>query len=351
MSANEASELRLDYKDIAARKLIIVIEGLPVGDQEAATSGAGGTPSSAGSAYGRGASPSAPLTEDAETIGEAMGAAPALFIPLLLAAWRGKEALALELIAATLDEAAAEDGASAISLTEYARAVLYNGLGRYRESFAAAQRGCCNDVGAVVPWVQDELVEAAARSNAREVAREAVGLLDEQMSVDETDWGRGVRARSAALLSDGYQAEALYRRAIELLARSGIAVHLARAQLVYGEWLRRENRRLDARLELRAAYETFDHLDASGFAERAFRELRATGETARKRIDEARDTLTPQEAQIARLAGEGLSNPEIGARLYISPRTAQYHLRKVFRKLDITSRNQLCRIPPSRLDG
>ena len=150
-------------------------------------------------------------------------------------------------------------------------------------------------------------------------------------------------------MSDGEAAEALYREAIERLGRTRIAVHLARAHLVYGEWLRRENRRVDAREQLRIAHEMFSQWGAEAFAERARRELRATGETARVRTDETRGLLTPQEAQIARLAQEGLSNPEIGAQLFISPRTVQYHLRKVFAKLEITSRNQLSRLPSGSL--
>jgi DNA-binding CsgD family transcriptional regulator len=159
----------------------------------------------------------------------------------------------------------------------------------------------------------------------------------------------GVHARSAALLGEGEHAEVLYREAVELLRRSRSAAQLARAQLVYGEWLRRENRRVDARVQVRAAHDAFTDVAASGFAERTLRELLATGETARKRTDETRDDLTPQEAQIARLAQDGYSNPEIGAQLFISPRTVQYHLRKVFRKLEIDSRRQLVRFPASRL--
>jgi len=151
------------------------------------------------------------------------------------------------------------------------------------------------------------------------------------------------------LLTDGPSAEPLYKEAVMRLADGRLAPHLARAQLVYGEWLRRENRRLDARQQLRAAHDTFSRIGAEGFAERARRELSATGETARRRTDDTRGVLTAQEAQIARLARDGLSNPEIGAQLFISPRTVQYHLRKVFQKLDITSRNQLGRLPASRL--
>ena len=173
--------------------------------------------------------------------------------------------------------------------------------------------------------------------------------LEERTGAAGTDWALGVRASSRALLTDGQAAEPLYREAIERLERTRIAVQLARAHLVYGEWLRRENRRVDAREHLRAAHEMFSQAGAQAFADRAQRELLATGETARVRSEETRDVLTPQEAQVARLAREGLSNPEIGAQLFISPRTVQYHLRKVFQKLEISSRNQLGRVPAGRL--
>jgi DNA-binding CsgD family transcriptional regulator len=194
-----------------------------------------------------------------------------------------------------------------------------------------------------------ELVEAAARSGAPELASEALEQLSETTRASGTNWALGVEARSRALLSEGDAAEQLYREAIERLARTRVRVELTRAHLVYGEWLRRENRRVDAREHLRAAHEVFSLMGTEAFADRARRELLATGETVRERIDEAHDVLTPQEAQIARLARDGFSNPDIGVRLFISPRTVQYHLHKVFLKLDISSRNQLGRVPPSRL--
>ena len=175
--------------------------------------------------------------------------------------------------------------------------------------------------------------------------------LEERTGAAGTDWALGVQARSRALLSDGPDADSLYREAIERLERSRITVHVARAHLVYGEWLRRENRRIAAREHLRAAHEMFSTMGAEAFAERARRELLATGETARKRTDETQDALTPQEAQIALLARDGLSNPEIGAQLFLSPRTVQYHLHKVFQKVGLTSRNQLSRLPSSRLSS
>jgi DNA-binding CsgD family transcriptional regulator len=187
------------------------------------------------------------------------------------------------------------------------------------------------------------------RGNRPELAATALERLSERTRASGTDWALGIEARSRALLTDGPSAEPLYEEAVERLAHGRLAPHLARAQLVYGEWLRRENRRLDAREQLRAAHDTFGRIGAEGFAERARRELSATGETARRRTDETRSVLTAQEAQIARLARDGLSNPEIGAQLFISPRTVQYHLHKVFQKLDITSRNQLGRIPAGSL--
>jgi DNA-binding CsgD family transcriptional regulator len=184
-------------------------------------------------------------------------------------------------------------------------------------------------------------VEAAVRTEKREVASNALAQLEERTRASGTDWALGIQARSEALLSDGEVGEDLYRRAIERLARSRIAVHAARARLVYGEWLRRESRRVEARNQLRAAYEMFSHFGANAFAERARRELLATGETVRIRTNEARIALTPQEAQVARLAAEGRTNPEIGAQLFISPRTVEYHLRKVFAKLGLSSRKAL----------
>jgi DNA-binding CsgD family transcriptional regulator len=349
MSANE---LRLDYNDLVAGQLVIVIRGLPTNDDDAYTPGAGELPkpSPAGSKHSRShGSPSSPLIEEVEAINDATGYAPALFTPLLLAAWRGQEALVLALIAAMNEEATAEDAGRATALTEYAKAVLYNGLGRYEHAVVAAQRACAQEGLGLFSWARLELVEAGARGDARAVATDALRHLEERIHADGIDWAHGVWARSAALLSDGNAAEALYREAIERFDRGRVAVHLSRAQLVYGEWLRRKNRRVDAREQLRAAHHTFSGIAAEAFAERARRELLATGETARSRTDDTRDILTPQEAQIARLARDGLSNPEIGAQLFISPRTVQYHLRKVFLKLDITSRNKLSRVPPNHL--
>jgi DNA-binding CsgD family transcriptional regulator len=236
-----------------------------------------------------------------------------------------------------------------VTVAHWFHALLCNGLGRYEEALTAAQVAAKHQEEFSAPrWGLVELVVAAARSGAPELASDALEQLSETTRASGTDWALGVEARLRALLSDGDAAERLYREAIERLARTRVRVELARAQLVYGEWLRREQRRVDAREHLRTAYEMFSHMGVEGFAERARRELLATGGTARRRTEETRGVLTPQEAQIARLARDGLSNPQIGAQLFISPRTAQYHLHKVFLKLDITSRAQLGRVPVDR---
>jgi len=291
------------------------------------------------------------LTDEAASILEATGSAPAGYWKLLLAAWRGDEAQALEYMSRGLENTTGRGEGRAISGWGYVTALLYNGLGRYEEALAGARRASDYDDLLLYGFSLVELVEAAARSGAHEEAAAACRQLEVRTSAAGTDWALGVQARSRALLSEGQAAETLYSEAIARLEHTRIAVHLARARLVYGEWLRRENRRVDAREHLRAAHEMFSDAGAEAFAERARRELLATGETARARSTETRDALTPQEAQIAQLARDGLSNPEIGAQLFISPRTVQYHLRKVFQKLDITSRNQLGRLPEEVLSS
>jgi DNA-binding CsgD family transcriptional regulator len=285
----------------------------------------------------------AALIEDANEISEATGNAPLAYTSLLLAAWRGHEAEALQLIETDVRDAKARGEGRAIGLAECATAVLYNGLGRYEDALAAAQRACEHDDLGFFGWSLVELVEAAARSGSRDVASAALARLEERTHAAGTDWALGVEARSRALVSDGDAADALYREAIERLARTRIAVHVARARLVYGEWLRRENRRIDAREQLRVAYGAFCAMGAQAFAERARGELLATGETVRRRAPETLDELTAQEAQVARLARDGHTNSEIGAQLFISPRTVEYHLHKVFGKLGIGSRRELRR--------
>ena len=234
-----------------------------------------------------------------------------------------------------------------LSDIEWASAMLYNGLGRYEDARAAAQQVLAYPHDPLFSFIVPEFIEAAARSGRTEGADDALERLAESTRASGTDWALGIEARSRALLSDGEAAEYLYREAIERLGRTRIRFELARAHLLYGEWLRRERRRMDAREQLRRAHEMLSDMGAEAFAERARRELAATGETVRKRSVETRDQLTAQEAQIARLARDGLSNPEIGARLFISPRTVEYHLHKVFTKLRIGSRIQLDGALPS----
>jgi DNA-binding CsgD family transcriptional regulator/tetratricopeptide (TPR) repeat protein len=288
------------------------------------------------------------LFAEADAIREASGSAPLWYTSLLLAAWRGQESRALEMIQLGLDDASARGEGRAITLAHYATAVLFNGLGGYEDALAAAQRACAYDDLGLFGWALVELVEAGIRSNEHEVASDALLRLAERTRAAGTDWALGIEARSRALESHGDVADALYREAIERLGRTRIAVHAARAHLLYGEWLRRENRRVDARQHLRAAHEMFSRMGAEAFAERTRRELAATGETVRRRTVETLDELTTQEAQVARLARDGHTNTEIGTQLFISPRTVEYHLRKVFTKLDISSRKELRAALPVR---
>jgi DNA-binding CsgD family transcriptional regulator len=289
----------------------------------------------------------AALVEEADAITEATGNAPLGYTSLVLAAWRGQEAQALGLIEASREDATERGEGRAITLAEYATAVLYNGLGRYEAALVAAQRASEHDDLGLLGWALIELVEAAARSRDPELAADALERLSERTGLSGTDWALGIEARSRALLEDGQAAEDLYLEATERLGRCRIKVHVARARLLYGEWLRRQNRRIDARENLRAAHELFSTIGAEAFAERAARELLATGEKARKRTADTRGQLTAQETQIAERARDGHSNPEIGAQLFISPRTVEYHLHKVFTKLEISSRNELQRVLPS----
>jgi DNA-binding CsgD family transcriptional regulator len=228
-----------------------------------------------------------------------------------------------------------------VGISHYVAALLYNGLGRYQDALAAAEIACEYDDLGVQAWALTELIEAAARGGGREIGADALLRLSETTRASGTDWALGIEARSRALLSEDDAAEPLYLEAVERLARTLVRVELARSHLVYGEWLRRAGRRVDARVQLRTAYDMFTRIGAEGFGERARRELLATGETVRKRNVETLYELTSQETQIARLAGEGRTNPEIGAQLFISPRTVEWHLRKVYPKLGITSRRQL----------
>jgi DNA-binding CsgD family transcriptional regulator len=280
----------------------------------------------------------AALIEESDAITQATEMAPLKYASLLLAAWRGVEVDALGLIDAGKIEATARGEGMALRLSEWITALLYNGLGRYQDAYTAAQRACGPDDLAISAWALVEQIEAGVHSGVPDATASALARLSESTQAAGTDWALGIEARCRALLSGD---EALYREAIERLERTRIRVELARSRLLYGEWLRREQRRVDAREQLRAAHEMFSTMGAEGFAERARVELLATGETVRKRTVETRDELTAQEAQIARLARDGRTNPEIGAQLYISPRTVEWHLRNVFTKLGIRSRREL----------
>ena len=289
----------------------------------------------------------ASLLEEAKDLTPATGSNIAPYGAVFFAAWRGREAEATELIEATMNEVAARGEGAGLTLVHYTSAVLYNGLGRYEDALAAAQEATAypQELG-MATWGLVELIEAATRTGNGERAAEALERLSKTARDSGSDWGLGLEARSRALLSSGEAAELLYREAIERLGRTHVRLALARAQLLYGEWLRREKRRLDAREQLRAAHELLTAMGVEAFARRAERELLASGETARERTVETGAELTAQESQIARLARDGLSNPEIGAQLFISPRTVQYHLHKVFAKLDISSRTELERALP-----
>lgn len=281
------------------------------------------------------------LIAEAEAITAATGNAPLKYSSLMLIAWRGREADAVDVIDTGIEDATARGEGRAVGFAQYAKALLYNGIGHYEEALEAARSACAHDDLGVFGLALTELVEAGARCDRRDLAIDAMRRLEERTRASATDWALGIEARSRALLGEDEVAENLYREAIERLGRTRIRVELVRAQLEYGEWLRRENRRVDAREQLRRAYDAFASMGAEGFADRARRELLASGEKVRKRLDHTRDELTPQERQIAVLARDGLSNSEIGSRLFISPRTVEWHLRKVFAKLGIKSRMSL----------
>jgi DNA-binding CsgD family transcriptional regulator len=287
------------------------------------------------------------VIEECNSLTAVTGTAPLGYAASLLLVWQGDEAKVRDHFAWALHDTTVRGEGRATAQIGFMLAILYNGLGRYDEALASA-RGTCeyDDVG-VFGFGLIELIEAAARTATFDVAAEALRELEARTVAAGTDWALGTLARSRALLSDGEAAEALYVEALDRLGRCRVVVHLARAHLLYGEWLRRQNRRGDARRHLRTACDMFHGMGAEAFAERARRELLATGETARKRAVETRDALTPQEAQIARLSAEGHTNPEIGSQLFISPRTVEYHLRKVFTKLGITSRRELRKALPA----
>jgi DNA-binding CsgD family transcriptional regulator len=297
-----------------------------------------------GGDFGRAAS----LIAEADGVIEVTGAQVAPYGALVLAGFQGRETHASSLIDATIEEFTAGGQGTAVQYARWARSVLMNGLGRYGEAIVAAQEASDDTPELFVSvWAAIELLEAATRCDEAELAHEALERIVAATAVAPTDWALGIAARSRALISQGELADRLYREAIERLGHSPLRPELARAHLLYGEWLRRENRRIDARAQLRTADELLAAIGMEAFAERAGRELQATGETVRKRRADTRNDLTAQERQIAQLARDGLSNPQIGARLFLSPRTVEWHLRKVFSKLGIRSRRELGSTLPS----
>ncbi|HET8894619.1 MAG TPA: AAA family ATPase [Gaiellaceae bacterium] len=282
-------------------------------------------------------SAAARLIDEADLIAEATGNTPLVNAPMILAAWRGDEARASQLIGATSEQSTRRRWTS----NNYARAVFYNGLGRHDAALEAAREAMQPDPIGYGTWLVPELAEAASRSGDRAQLEFTLAWLSERTRMLNSDWANGIEARVRALLSAGEVADAHYQESIAHLSRTGVRVELARSHLLYGEWLRRERRRIDAREHLRTAFEALTDMGADAFARRAERELRATGEHARTRTAGTLGDLTSQETQIAQLVAEGNTNREIAAQLFISPSTVEYHLRKVFRKLGVKSRTQL----------
>ncbi|HET6547888.1 MAG TPA: AAA family ATPase [Solirubrobacter sp.] len=274
--------------------------------------------------------------DEIDAITQATGLPPLKYAALMLAAARGDEAR--ELFEAAWQNGTERGEGSGLAQFLWVTALRDNGRGRYGEALAAARQACEREDVMAYGWALVELIEAGVRVDRRDEAAAALDRLRERTQASGTEWALGTEARCRGLVADD---ESGYQESIERLARSRAALELARSRLLYGEWLRRENRRVDAREQLRAAHDAFSHMGAAAFAERARRELLATGETARRVAADTRDALTPQEIQVARMAGDGHTNPEIGAQLFISPRTVEYHLRKVFRKLDVSTRKDL----------
>jgi DNA-binding CsgD family transcriptional regulator len=289
-------------------------------------------------------STAAALVEEARSVQEAAGITEAAYGALTYGAWRGHAHATRELIEVKMREARARGEGIGVAVCEYARAVLHNGLGQYDAALAAAFGACADPQELVVHnWGLSELIESAARTGRTDLAADGFQRLSTRARASGTHWALGMEARARALLSDGDTAEGAFREAIEHLERARVRAELARAHLVYGEWLRQADRRIDARSELGTAYEMFTAMGLDGFAERTRRELLATGATVRTGTTDARDALTSQEVLIARLAREGMSNPEIGGQLFISAKTVEWHMRKVFTKLGISSRRELRR--------
>jgi DNA-binding CsgD family transcriptional regulator len=281
------------------------------------------------------------LTAEETAIRQVTGGVSLRFGRLVLAAWQGHEAETVEIHAAAVQEATARGNDAEVALAELAWAVLHNGLGNYAAALDAAERACKSLDPPHANLALPELIEAASRAEQPERAAAGLEQLDMRARASGTRWALGLAARSRALVSTGPTAEKHYREAIELLRACRMAVHLARTHLVYGEWLRREGRRQAARQQLRTAHDMLSGIGAEAFAARAARELRATGEHPRRRSAQPSDALTAQELQIARLVATGATSREVGAQLFLSPRTIEAHLRSIFRKLGISSRRQL----------
>jgi len=291
----------------------------------------------------------ASLIAEAEAIAAATGSGFARYAAVFLAGFRGAEAEAAPLIEAVITAARAVGQGLGVQWSQWISAIMYNSLGRYEQALAEAQQAAEQAPELFISmWALAELIEAASRTGQTALAADALGRLAEATSTGQSDWGQGIYARCRALLSDGADAEGWYGEAVGRLSRTGFRSELARAYLLYGEWLRRQGRRADARAQLRTAHEMFAAIGMLAFAERARRELLATGEHVRVRTLDRQGELTPQEAQIARMARAGLSNPEIGGQLFLSARTVEWHLGKVFAKLEITSRRQLQQALPDR---
>jgi DNA-binding CsgD family transcriptional regulator len=338
--ATRAANFLWDYDsclDIAMRAVQLARDSGALEVLAAADNACGQT-----AAFGGDFAHAAQLIAEVDAVKEATRTRIAPHAALALAGIRGQEAEASELINGVITEATAAGQGTAVQYARWAYSVLMNGLGRYDDALAAAVEASEDTPElSIAAWALSELAEAATRTGNAELAKSAVARLGEQTEGTDADWALGIHARSRALLGHGDDAERLYREAIERLGRTRLRPELARSQLLYGEWLRRAGRRVDARQQLREAHEAFVSMGADAFAQRAGHELLATGEKVRSRRSNARDELTPQEQHIARLARDGLTNPEIGAQLFLSPRTVEWHLRKVFSKLGINSRREL----------
>jgi DNA-binding CsgD family transcriptional regulator len=287
------------------------------------------------------------LGAEEDALKEVTGTSRTSYGALILAAYRGRADEATRLLTTTADEAIARGEGLGQQIADLATAILNNGLGRYTAALAGARRSAQGHYGPIARWGLAELVEAAMRSDKPELAADALQRLT-AVTLEDSDWAAAVEARSRALLSQGTAADSYYREAAERYARTPLRPELARTHLLYGEWLRREDRRLDAREHLRTAHDLFTEMGAEAFAERARRELLAVGDSVRRRKPDAQNDLTAQELHIARLARDGRTNGEIGEELFISARTVEWHLRKVFAKLQITSRRGLQDALPTR---